>query len=66
MATTGKKVNDAKIKDLAQNTENGAEQFLTTNQGLRINDNQNWIVNLSEDPGKWPPFVALRREQSPT
>jgi catalase len=41
MATTGKKVNDAKIKDLAQNTENGAEQFLTTNQGLRINDNQN-------------------------
>jgi protease I len=27
---------------------------------------QKGIVNLSEDPGKWPPFVALRREQSPT
>jgi hypothetical protein len=27
---------------------------------------QDGIVNLSEDPGKWPPFVALRREQSPT
>ena len=36
-----KNVNDAKRKDLAQNTENGADQFLTTNQGLRINDNQN-------------------------
>src|SRR5450755_360626 len=41
MAQTGNKVNDAKTKDLAQNTEDGAEQFLTTNQGLKINDNQN-------------------------
>jgi catalase len=41
MAQTGNKVNDAKTKDLAQNTQDGAEQFLTTNQGLRINDNQN-------------------------
>ena len=24
------------------------------------------IVNLSEDRGKWPPFVALRKAQSPT
>jgi catalase len=32
---------DAKQKDLARNTENGAGEFLTTNQGLRINDNQN-------------------------
>ena len=41
MAKTRKKANDVKTEDLAQNTENGAEQFLTTNQGLRINDNQN-------------------------
>jgi catalase len=32
---------DPKQKDLARNTENGAGEFLTTNQGLRINDNQN-------------------------
>lgn len=32
---------DAKHEDLARNTENGAGEFLTTNQGLRINDNQN-------------------------
>ena len=32
---------NAKIDDLAQNTESGAGQFLTTNHGLRINDDQN-------------------------
>jgi catalase len=30
-----------KIQQLSENFEDGAEQFLTTNQGLRINDNQN-------------------------
>ena len=30
-----------KIQDLEQFTESGQDQFLTTNQGLRINDNQN-------------------------
>ncbi len=32
---------DSKIKDLKQNSATGEDQFLTTNQGLRINDNQN-------------------------
>ena len=31
----------SKIDDLSVNTENGADQFLTTNQGLKINDNNN-------------------------
>ena len=30
-----------KAENLAPHTEDGADQFLTTNQGLRINDNQN-------------------------
>ena len=30
-----------KVSSLEINTEDGTEQFLTTNQGLRINDNQN-------------------------
>ncbi len=30
-----------KLQDLETNKEDGADQFLTTNQGLRINDNQN-------------------------
>jgi catalase len=33
--------NDAKIDDLQKNTEESAGEFLTTNQGVRINDNQN-------------------------
>ena len=32
---------NAKITDLAQNTESGQGEFLTTNHGLRINDDQN-------------------------
>ncbi|MDO8368648.1 MAG: catalase [Saprospiraceae bacterium] len=32
---------NAKIQDLAKNTEQGDGQFLTTNHGLRINDDQN-------------------------
>lgn len=32
---------DAKKDDLEKNTEDGSGQFLTTNQGIRINDNQN-------------------------
>ncbi len=32
---------NAKIIDLAKNTEHGEGEFLTTNQGLRINDDQN-------------------------
>jgi len=31
---------DAKSKDLEMNRADGTDQFLTTNQGLRINDNQ--------------------------
>jgi catalase len=33
--------NDAKVDDLQKNTEDSAGEFLTTNQGVRINDNQN-------------------------
>ncbi len=39
--TVPKQASDAKIRDLATNTSDGTDQFLTTNQGLRINDNQN-------------------------
>ena len=33
--------NNKKLQDLEMNREDGTDQFLTTNQGLRINDNQN-------------------------
>lgn len=37
----GNNAGSKKIQDLDVNRENGADQFLTTDQGLRINDNQN-------------------------
>ncbi len=40
-ATAGGKKGDAKKDDLQKNTEDSAGEFLTTNQGVRINDNQN-------------------------
>src|SRR5664279_2151439 len=36
-----KKINNSKMNDLAKSTESGEGEFLTTNQGLRINDDQN-------------------------
>ncbi|MBP6731823.1 MAG: catalase [Chitinophagales bacterium] len=42
--TTNKKnapANDAKLNDLAKNTEDSTGQFMTTNHGLKINDDQN-------------------------
>src|SRR5688572_8434701 len=38
---TNKSTESSKIKDLEQFTQNSDGEFLTTNQGLRINDNQN-------------------------
>ncbi len=32
---------DKKLQDLQADIEHGTDQFLTTNQGLKINDNQN-------------------------
>jgi catalase len=37
----GKNIPNKKISDLQQHTENGDGEFLTTNHGVRINDNQN-------------------------
>ncbi|MGH9944882.1 MAG: catalase, partial [Pyrinomonadaceae bacterium] len=36
-----KESNNAKLDDLATVSEDGAGQYLTTNQGLRVNDDQN-------------------------
>src|SRR5665213_204940 len=42
MTAPKKKVSvDKKIQDLSRNMEDGMNQFLTTDQGLKINDDQN-------------------------
>ncbi|MEO5574101.1 MAG: catalase, partial [Gammaproteobacteria bacterium] len=44
------KEKSVKVADLAAFTENGAEEYLTTNQGLRINDNQNSLKAGARGP----------------
>ncbi len=39
--TKNPSIKNSKIDDLAKNTESGQGEFLTTNHGLRINDDQN-------------------------
>jgi catalase len=39
--SNGKQQPDKKLLDLSRDIEKGADEFLTTNQGLKINDNQN-------------------------
>ena len=41
MAKKQKPVNNEKLTDLEQNQHSSDGQFLTTNQGLKINDNNN-------------------------
>jgi len=41
MANSNKKNNNKKVEKLAPHTENGEQQALTTNHGLKINDDQN-------------------------
>lgn len=40
-ASKSEEIDNLKINDLAKNTESGQGEFLTTNHGLRINDDQN-------------------------
>src|SRR3569623_1686307 len=47
----------AKSADLARNTEDGSEQMLTTNQGVRINDNQNSLQAGERGPTLLEDFI---------
>ena len=47
----------AKSADLARNTEDGSEQMLTTNQGVRINDNQNSLKAGERGPTLLEDFI---------
>lgn len=50
-----------KINDLAINTEDGSGQFLTTNQGLRINDNQNSLKAGERGPTLLEDFILREK-----
>ena len=49
--------NDAKIDDLEKNTEDSGGEFLTTNQGVRINDNQNSLKAGDRGPTLMEDFI---------
>src|SRR3954464_6096901 len=46
-----------KIADLQQNTEDSAGEFLTTNQGVRINDDQNTLKAGERGPSLLEDFI---------
>ncbi|WP_201982005.1 catalase [Hymenobacter rubidus] len=54
-------VSTAKTDELAQNREDGYGQFLTTNQGLRINDDQNSLKAGERGPSLLEDFILREK-----
>lgn len=55
------KKSSSKIEDLSVNTEHGADQFLTTNQGLKINDNNNSLKAGDRGPTLLEDFILREK-----
>src|SRR6266850_1818420 len=60
MAKRKEELND-KIADLKKNTENATDQFLTTDQGLRINDDQNSLKASERGPSLLEDFILREK-----
>lgn len=52
---------NAKIKDLSKNTEKDQDSFMTTNQGLRINDDQNSLKGGERGPTLMEDFNLIQK-----
>src|SRR6195952_443341 len=50
-------IENAKIADLAKDTENPTGQFMTTNQGVKINDDQNSLKAGDRGPSLLEDFI---------
>ena len=57
----GSGVDNLKLDDLAKNAEDSAGQFLTTNQGVRINDNQNSLKAGDRGPTLLEDFILREK-----
>ncbi len=55
------KSNDAKIEQLSQFTTDGTDQSLTTNQGLKISDNQNSLKAGTRGPTLLEDFIMREK-----
>ena len=53
--------NDPKGDDLARNAEDSAGEFLTTNQGVRVNDNQNSLKAGDRGPTLLEDFILREK-----
>ncbi len=53
--------NNAKLDDLQVNKEESTDQFLTTNQGLRINDDQNSLKAGNRGPSLLEDFILREK-----
>src|SRR5690349_4289451 len=58
---TGFGENDPKLDDLATNTEDSAGEYLTTDQGIRINDNQNSLKAGDRGPSLLEDFILREK-----
>src|SRR4030095_7496971 len=50
-----------KLDDLAKNKEDGGGEFLTTNQGVRVNDNQNSLKAGDRGPTLLEDFILREK-----
>src|ERR1044072_9367081 len=60
-AGAGYGTNNDKLDDLAKNTEDSAGEFLTTNQGTRINDNHNSLKAGDRGPSLLEDFILREK-----
>ena len=58
---SAKSVTNAKVKALESARENGADETLTTNQGMRINDNQNSLKAGARGPSLLEDFILREK-----
>ncbi len=60
-ANAGYGADDSKSDDLAKNAEDSAGEYLTTNQGVRINDNQNSLKAGDRGPTLLEDFILREK-----
>src|SRR4030095_15218604 len=60
-ASAGYGATDPKGDDLARNSEDSAGEYLTTNQGVRINDNQNSLKAGDRGPTLLEDFILREK-----
>ena len=54
-------INNEKLDDLAKNLEDSGGEYLTTNQGVRINDNQNSLKESDRGPSLLEDFILREK-----